>query len=60
MNLDAAGKLRKSDNPTNELNEQKKTLESAGLRERDMNLDAAEKLRKFDNPTNQLNEQKNA
>jgi hypothetical protein len=38
----------------------KKTLESAGLRERDMNLDAAEKLRKSDNPTNELNEQKNA
>jgi hypothetical protein len=26
MNLDAAEKVRKSDNPTNELNEQKKRL----------------------------------
>jgi hypothetical protein len=43
--LDAAQIQRKSDNPVNELNEQKNARFS--WRERGMNLDAAEKLRKF-------------
>jgi hypothetical protein len=54
MNQDAAEKLRKSDNPTNEFQMNRKTLDSAGLRERHESRCTAEKLRKSDNPTNEF------